>query len=91
MNSVVSKNKLKFDLKPKISINSLTVKSPNSDKGEIIALDNINLKVKENEFVCIMGPSGCGKKSGWPTLESEDIENILWGTANRLYNLGLAN
>jgi len=26
-----------------------------------IALRNINLNIRENEFVCIIGPSGCGK------------------------------
>ncbi len=29
--------------------------------GETITLKNINLKVRENEFIAIVGPSGCGK------------------------------
>ena len=28
---------------------------------ETLALDNINLEVREGEFVSVMGPSGCGK------------------------------
>ena len=27
----------------------------------ITALENINLTVEKNEFVCVMGTSGCGK------------------------------
>ncbi len=34
----------------------------NSKKG-IEVLKGINLSVKENEFIAIMGKSGCGKKA----------------------------
>ena len=34
-----------------------------SKKGEILAINNINMKVKEGEFVAIIGPSGCGKST----------------------------
>lgn len=30
---------------------------------DTVALDNINIEVKEGEFVSIMGPSGCGKST----------------------------
>jgi NitT/TauT family transport system ATP-binding protein len=30
-------------------------------QAAVVALDNINLTVKEQEFVCLLGPSGCGK------------------------------
>jgi putative ABC transport system ATP-binding protein len=32
-----------------------------SSEVETVALQNVNLEVKEGEFVAIMGPSGCGK------------------------------
>ena len=35
-----------------------------SDQGrDVAALLDVNLSVKENEFVCIVGPSGCGKST----------------------------
>ena len=39
---------------------SLTYQSPD---GEVEALDNITLDVKEGEFISIVGPSGCGKST----------------------------
>lgn len=30
---------------------------------ETIALNHVNIEVKEGEFVAIMGPSGCGKST----------------------------
>ncbi|MBZ2169701.1 ABC transporter ATP-binding protein [Marinobacter sp. F4216] len=32
-------------------------------KGEFLALDNINLKIKKGEFVSLIGHSGCGKST----------------------------
>jgi len=34
-----------------------------TDRIETLALHNINLDVKEGEFVSVMGPSGCGKST----------------------------
>ena len=60
-----------------------------SKKGEILARDNINMRVKEGEFVSIIGPSGCGKSTllsiisgleekttGEIYIEGEKIEGI---------------
>jgi NitT/TauT family transport system ATP-binding protein len=32
-------------------------------RGEVLALDNVSLKVDEGEIVCIVGSSGCGKST----------------------------
>ena len=33
------------------------------DRGEIVALDGIDLEVAQGEFTCLLGPSGCGKST----------------------------
>ncbi len=38
-------------------------KTYQTDKIETLALSNINLEVKQGEFISIMGPSGCGKST----------------------------
>ncbi|AYD39551.1 ABC transporter ATP-binding protein [Clostridium fermenticellae] len=32
-------------------------------KNEIAAIQDINLDIKEGEFICVLGPSGCGKST----------------------------
>ncbi len=38
-------------------------KTYQTDKVETLALKDIDLDVREGEFVCLMGPSGCGKST----------------------------
>jgi putative ABC transport system ATP-binding protein len=45
-----------------IKLNSLT-KVYLTEEVETTALNNINLEVKEGEYVAVMGPSGCGKST----------------------------
>lgn len=39
------------------------VKRYNTRNGEVLALSNVDMEIKENEFVCVVGPSGCGKST----------------------------
>lgn len=60
-----------------------------SKEGEILAIQDVNFKVKKGEFVSIIGPSGCGKSTllsviagleekseGEVYLEDEKIDSI---------------
>ncbi|MFV0503986.1 MAG: ABC transporter ATP-binding protein [Lachnospirales bacterium] len=46
---------MKLD-KVKIKVNNLTKKF-----GDLLVLDNISFDVMDGEFLCIVGPTGCGK------------------------------
>ena len=46
----------------KVSIRGLEM-AFRADSGEIRVLEDIDLDVREGEFVCILGPSGCGKST----------------------------
>ena len=45
-----------------IQINNIS-KVFRTTEVETVALNHVNLEVKEGEFVAIMGPSGCGKST----------------------------
>jgi multiple sugar transport system ATP-binding protein len=40
---------------------SLTIKNLTKKYGETVAVENLDLEVKDKEFVVLVGPSGCGK------------------------------
>ena len=43
-----------------ISINNVS-KHFGHDKDQVVALDDVSVEVRENEFFTLLGPSGCGK------------------------------
>ena len=48
--------------KTEIKIENLCMKYPNKNGGEpVTALKNVNLDIKQGEFISLLGPSGCGK------------------------------
>jgi len=44
----------------KITLRHLT-KVFDSDSGDVLAVEDVNLEIPEGQFWCIVGPSGCGK------------------------------
>lgn len=64
-------------------------KTYQNKEGEVVALENVNFKMKKGEFVSIIGPSGCGKSTllsiiagleqkttGEIYIEEEKVDNI---------------
>jgi len=49
--------------KAKIEAIGLKKSFLNSENRSIVALDDLNLAIKEKEFAVIVGPSGCGKST----------------------------
>jgi ABC-type nitrate/sulfonate/bicarbonate transport system, ATPase component len=51
-----------FRNKTEIKIENLGVSFPDKESSEpVVALKNINLEIKQGEFISLLGPSGCGK------------------------------
>ena len=39
----------------------IEVKELTKNFGDLKVLDHISFKVKKGEFICVVGPTGCGK------------------------------
>lgn len=45
----------------RIQVDHVTKRFPAGESGEVLALSDVTLSVADNEFVCAVGRSGCGK------------------------------
>ena len=55
---------MKSEHKPVIAVENLWMTFPGKRAEEQVhVLENVNLSVRQGEFVCIVGPSGCGKST----------------------------
>lgn len=48
---------------PEITIKNLNKTYESKDGVQVHVLEDINLTVKDGEFICLLGPSGCGKST----------------------------
>lgn len=63
------------------AMTTIELKNVKKKFGEIVAVDNLNLKVKDSEFLVIVGPTGCGKTTILRLiagLEKPDSGNIYF-------------
>ncbi|WP_435195114.1 ABC transporter ATP-binding protein [Natronomonas sp. EA1] len=47
---------------------SVTLKDVVKQYDDVTAVDNMNLDIRDGEFVCLVGPSGCGKSTTMETI-----------------------
>ncbi len=57
VSKVILMNNIAFEL------NNIGKVYNENETNELIVIKNLNLEIKENEFLCIVGPSGCGKST----------------------------
>ena len=46
--------------------------------GEVLAVDNLSLEIRDGEFMVLVGPSGCGKTTSLRMIAG--LEDISDGT-----------
>lgn len=51
-----------------INVNNLSHRYITEGRGETLALSDVNLEIRDNEFIALLGPSGCGKTTLMRTI-----------------------
>jgi len=56
---------------------SVTIKNLTKHYGKVLAVDGVNLEIRDGEFIILLGPSGCGKSTLLYSIAG--LENISGG------------
>src|SRR5947208_11893604 len=59
---------------------SVTLKELSKEFKEVIAVNNVNLEIRDKEFLVLVGPSGCGK-----TTALRMVAGLEEATAGEIY------
>ena len=63
--------------------NYLVIEDLSKRFGDFVALKNVDLNIKEGEFICFLGPSGCGKTTLLRAIAGLDLQS-----SGRIYQAG---
>ena len=55
----------------------IELKGIHKEYGDNVVIENLNLYIKENEFITLVGPSGCGKTTTLRIIGGFSIINKL--------------
>jgi multiple sugar transport system ATP-binding protein len=59
-------------------MSTVTFQGVSKKYGEVLAVDNLSLEIKDGEFMVLVGPSGCGKTTSLRMIAG--LEEITDGT-----------
>jgi len=63
-----------------VELRDIVKKFPTPEGGEVFAINNVSMQIKNGEFFSMLGPSGCGK-----TTSLRTIAGFEWPTSGEIY------